>query len=150
MRWIIGWFLSHLFYLVQVKWMSMLNNWQEQGWDFCVTGTWVLCISTTSWNMFCKPVTSVARVYFVSEGETNALTVGMTVSSWCEQSTWFPNPAVFCPRCCLDLPKTFPFYAVILILPRSKTQYVSARLGTLCVKKCVRVLLLLDKAKPEQ
>ena len=85
----------------------MLNNWQEQGWDFCDTGTWVLCISTTSWNMtvFCKSVTSIARVYFVSEGETNALTVGMRVNSWCEQSTWFPNPAVsaqgvawICPR----------------------------------------------------
>ena len=33
--------------------------------------------------LFCKPMTSIARVYFVSEGEINALTVGMTVSSWC-------------------------------------------------------------------
>ena len=85
--------------------------------------------------LFCKPMTSIARVYFVSEGEINALTVGMTVSSWCEQSTWFPNPAVSAQGCCLDLPKAFPFNAVILILPRSKTQYVSARLGTLCVKE---------------
>ena len=75
--------------------------------------------------LFCKPMTSIARVFFVSEGEINALTVGMTVSSWCEQSTWFPNPAVSAQGCCLDLPKAFPFNAVILILPRSKTQYLA-------------------------
>ena len=49
----------------------------------------------------------------------------MTVSSWCEQSTWFPNPAVSAQGCCLDLPKAFPFNAVIFILPRSKTQYLA-------------------------